>query len=462
MRIPIGWVLLAAAAAVAVIVIAGQFLVQPDVRLLPQASFVLDTITPNADGADDITVFRYTLSRNAHITMQFTAADGTVYGFRQDESRIPGDYQVEFSGVVAGYTLPGEQISGDLMRRLMPDGVYTWQLIAAGENGETDTREGTLTIQDGTPDLPGLVDFSVSPEVFTPNQDGIYDRAQINVYLTKDAALSVYLEDANGVRLYVPEREEGRKPGEAGRHIYDYEGGVDLGANPPPDGDYTVVAVAQDAIGQVVQQKAQLTIQTGGKPLAEIVPQPVGVSVVFDTAAYADRFFSDSTHQGDLVAPPDDPQALSLTAITMPVGDLLIFKLTIENYGEVPIRTTGPEPGTVYQQDQRAATLGWLDESGAWRVGIDCDNAPSDYPWRWAVGTRGDNLVSETDPVTGNTYYYLPAGAQSVIWGAIRMTNLVEARNPQNCWAGLIHEDVEISEVNSRVGAREVELVAVP
>jgi hypothetical protein len=92
-------------------------------------------------------------------------------------------------------------------------------------------------------------------------------------------------------------------------------------------------------------------------------------------------------------------------------------------------------------------------------VGLDCDNAVSDYPWRWAVGTRGDNLVAEHDPVTGNTYYYLPAGAQSVIWGAVRMTDLVEARNPQYCWAGLIHEDVEISDVNARVGAREVELV---
>jgi hypothetical protein len=35
----------------------------------------------------------------------------------------------------------------------------------------------------------------------------------------------------------------------------------------------------------------------------------------------------------------------------------------------------------------------------------------------------------------------------------------IEARNPQNCWAGLIHEDVEISIRNNNVGQREVELV---
>ena len=38
------------------------------------------------------------------------------------------------------------------------------------------------------------------------------------------------------------------------------------------------------------------------------------------------------------------------------------------------------------------------------------------------------------------------------------MTELVETRNPQACWAGLIHEDVEISLQNSNVGRREVEL----
>jgi hypothetical protein len=39
------------------------------------------------------------------------------------------------------------------------------------------------------------------------------------------------------------------------------------------------------------------------------------------------------------------------------------------------------------------------------------------------------------------------------------MTELVENFNPQNCWAGLIHEKVEVSFRNSRVGPREIELV---
>src|SRR5690606_24122759 len=106
----------------------------------------------------------------------------------------------------------------------------------------------------------------------------------------------------------------------------------------------------------------------------------------------------------------------------------------------------------------RASTLGIPDEPGAWRVGIDCTTAMSDYPWRWAVGSP-DALDAVHDEDTGNTYYYLPAGARAVVWGAIRMTEL-EVRNPQDCWAGLIHEGVEVAPVNNVVGARSVELLA--
>ena len=118
------------------------------------------------------------------------------------------------------------------------------------------------------------------------------------------------------------------------------------------------------------------------------------------------------------------------------------------------------QPGTSCPESdwtQRAATFGLYDESGAWRVGIDCTTAASDYPWRWSLGTD-DVLITETDPATGEVFQYLPVGATSVVWGAVRMS-VLEARNPQNCWAGLIHEDVEVTSQN--IGPRSIELVAV-
>jgi hypothetical protein len=434
---------------------------QPNLPLITHAEFSLEEISPNADGENDVTTLTYGLSRNTKVSLTLESQTGDVYTFRHDEPRIPDEYVVEFSGVVDGFVQDNESIAGEVLRRLIPDGVYTWRLTAVDAvSGEQEEQSGSLTVREGDSPLPEISSFTVWPDEFTPNQDGIADRAEINVFLEKGADLQVYLEGADGQRIYVAPRQEGRKPGEAGRHLYDYEGGVDLGADPPPDGTYTVIARAQDDEGQIVQQTAALTIRNGGKPLAEIVPQSVGVDVVFDVQPYDPRYETTADEPGEYVIPPDNIQDTSLTALTLPAGDMLVFKLTVENYSQVPLRTSGPPPGTVYQQTQRASTLDWFDESGAWRVGIDCTTAEADYPWRWALGTD-DDLYEEFDPVSGNTYHYLPTGAQVVVWGAIRLTE-IEARNPQNCWAGLIHEDVEVSLRNTNVGSREVELVEPP
>lgn len=459
MRIPVWLTIIAALVTLAVVLLVGQFIITPPQPLIVEAEFSPEAITPNADGEDDVTVFSYMLSRNASISMTFEGEDGSPFVYRDHQLRTEGDYRVEFSGVVDGYVLEGEQIAGDVLRRLIPDGVYTWRLVAeADDNGETLERTGILTISDGDVALPEMPEFTVFPDVFTPNQDGISDRTAINVFVTKEADLSVYLEREGVEPIFVPQRLDDFVEGQGARmYTYDYEGGVDLNANPPPDGEYTVIALAQDEVGQRVQRMGTLTIVNGGKPRAQIVPQPTGATVVFETRPYEERFYTTREQPGDLIDPPSDPQSLSMNTITMLVGDLLVFKLTVENYGEVPIRTQGSPPGTVYDWDQRAATFGEYDESGAWRVGINCDTANTDFPWRWLLGDA-DSLTQEVDPNTGNTYYYLPPHARSVVWGAIRMTT-IEARNPQNCSAGLIHEDVEVTETNRAVGPRQIELV---
>ena len=81
----------------------------------------------------------------------------------------------------------------------------------------------------------------------------------------------------------------------------------------------------------------------------------------------------------------------------------------------------------------------------------------SSFPYRWAVGSQ-EALIHVYDEASENTFHYLPAGERAVVWGAIRMTE-VKARNPQNCWAGLIHEDVAISLRNNHVGMRAIMIV---
>ena len=149
-----------------------------------------------------------------------------------------------------------------------------------------------------------------------------------------------------------------------GRHLFDYEGGIDLGVDPPPDGAYRVVALAQDKVGQRIRMEGELTIEAGGKPFAEIKPQVPGVDVAFGVLPYDEHLYSNAGGLGELLPQPDDTVSLAYSQqITVPLGHMLVFRMTIENYGKVPIRTSGPPPGTVYQQEQLAGTLGYFDES---------------------------------------------------------------------------------------------------
>jgi hypothetical protein len=46
-------------------------------------------------------------------------------------------------------------------------------------------------------------------------------------------------------------------------------------------------------------------------------------------------------------------------------------------------------------------------------------------------------------------------GERAVVSGSIRLVGPFGERNPQPIWAGLIHEDVEISQFNNRVDPRQ-------
>lgn len=456
MRVSIWVTILVAVVVLAVTVLVGQAVIAPSRSLITHAAFSLDAITPNADGNADVTELSYGVSRNAAVSIAFVAPDGTTYAFRENEARIPADYKVAFSGVVDGYILPGEQLTGTIERRLVPNGQYTWRLQAVDSaTGETAEQSGTLTVSDAGSQLPEIRDFTLDRRVFSPNQDGIADRVIMNLNLVKPVdSLTVYLEDANGQSIYIPEILGGRKPGESGQHFFDYDGGIERGVQPPPDGEYTVVAVAQDLEGQRLSQTSKLVIVDGGVPQAEIAPQPNGIDVVFDPQPFDPQYALSGA--GERLPSPNFASDLGFSSLTMPVGNMLVFKLTVRNYGQVPIRTSGPWPGTVYQSDEVWGATGVYEQSGSFRVGVMCSTSETNWPWRWAIGAP-DVLQTETDPQNGNTYYYLPAGAQSEVWGAVRMTQLVKARNPQQCWAGLIHEDVAV--VNQRVGARDILLV---
>ena len=379
--------------------------------LLAGVSVNPTTITPNADGLTDVTRISYSLSRSADLSIYLVDAEGQRHYFRDERRRSAGDYQVDFGGVING--------------TMLPDGSYIWVVEAVADDGTTASEQGSLRIENADTVSPELQGFSVFPQIFTPNQDGIDDRVVINYYLTKQAEVLVYLLGPDGQTRYpIAEVEREVKPGEPGFHTYDYEGGVDLGADPPPDGAYTVYAEAEDRVGNRTVLTSTLTIIDGGVPRADIV------------AANVD-FFNPET--GDMV---------------VPLGQTLAFTLTVENFGTVPIRTLGPSSGEPYRSDENFNTKGFYESSGAWRVGIDYEGNPSyAYPYRWAVG----NLAElEQRVINGNTEYFLMPGQRAVVTGTIQIIDPIADRDRVSFWAGLIHEHVAIDVFNDHVDPQSV------
>lgn len=414
------WVIGIAIVIVAVAIGVGWRLVRGDGSLLRAVSFADEVITPNADGTTDATVISYELARNARVSIYFEDEAGTNYYFRQEQPRGAGPFRVNFSGVVDGYLLPGESYEAVVIDRLLRDGTYAWYVTATEPSGYSETVSGRLDVRDADTELPEIRNFTLDRERFTPNQDGIGDEVVIDFFLPKAADVQVFLVLDDGSRLPISERPMERPPGEVGRHEFYYNGGIDRGAGPPPDGVYPVVAISEDLEGQKMRVESEVEIELGGVPYAHILSPVTGDTVDYSTTA-------------------------------VQVCDTLYFSVTVENYGETPIRTSGPPPGTVYDSDWNFNTVGYSTESGAWRIGIGFENALSDYPYRWGLGNRKD--LTEIDG-----QYYLMPGQRSVITGGIRVVDRFGVRNPQPMWAGLIHEDVGISIFNNRVDPKQIQV----
>jgi len=360
-------------------------------------------ISPNADGVDDVAQISYRLSRTANISIYFVDSAGQRHYFRHDSRRAPAQepYKVLFGGAVDGH--------------LLPDGHYTCVMEATDLAGHTARLEQPFTIQNGDPVPLRIEGLSISPAIFTPNRDGISDRVSIGYYLNKDATnVSVYLLDKQGNRYPVPD-DQIRKMGSKGVHQHDYDGGVDLGAQPPPDGVYTVVVEADDAVGNHAEASGPLTIVDGGVPQVEIVN-------------------ADAQWSSPIVK----------------LGDTLTFTCTVQNIGTVPVRTKGPEPGTEYTMDQNFNSLGLPEEPGLFRVGLDYEgnSAGRTYPFRWQLG-KDDQLTM----IDGQKY--LMPGQTVTVVGKLKVNEKMVKDAPY-FWIGLIQENVWI--VQDRVAYTSIKV----
>ncbi len=346
-------------------------------------------ISPNADGVADIANVSYRVGRDSVVSIYLLAADGTRFDVRRAVTRpaIPDAYTLLFNGM-------------DADGKLLPNGVYS--LIV--EQGDTNTRlSQPITIEKADSVQPRISELTVEPidAVFTPNRDAIDDHVYINVGTTKESKLSVYVLGPNGFRQDVQREELARDDNTSdylspGRYYFDYDGGIDKGADPPPDGAYTLVAEVVDRIGQRDVVTRVMTIRDSGRPVAEIVPQASRPSIDWQGAG-------------------------ANSEVTVQLGDTIHFTTTVSNYGTSPIRTEGPfDPDECYTLDQNRYTKGYAEADGAWRFGVDFQtNTGEDHPFRWGIGSLADLDVVERD---GQKLYYLAPGKQVLVRGCVILT----------------------------------------
>ena len=380
-------------------------------------------ISPNADGKDDLARIAYKVDQTVQLSIYLLDAAGKRYALVDQETRTPRPlaYERLFNGIVDGKMLANDD--------------YTVVLKSKGP-GAPIVQRLPLKIVNADPSPPRIQDFTVAPTTITPNRDGVGDRAYINVVTSKKARLDVYVTGPNGFRQDVPRREgyvlrpSSDGDSEPGRYTYEYDGGIDLGADPPPDGAYVLNVELQDAIGQRDMLTSPLTLRDSGRPQAEIAVQPNGEGVEWSRRG---------------------PQT------AMALGDTLYFTTTVRNTGLVPIRTGGPfDPADCYTMDQNRFSKGFSQESGAFRIGLDFEsNTGMDHPWRWGVGALVDLRTVDYE---GGKLYYLDPGKQVVVRGCVRLTR-IPVRNPFYVWASLIQEDVEIATINNRVSPLLITLV---
>ncbi len=393
--------------------------------LLYDASFSLGAITPNADGVDDVTEIKYSLRRPANVTIAFEDAQGVRYFFRDNRRRAPGDYSVLWGGVVdEPQTLQTSYGPVQVLSRVLPDGDYRWTIEAVDDAGQSATAAGEIALQNGDTALPELHNFVVVPDVFRPNQDGLRDDwVSISYSLTKDVDnVQVYLEDPKNpaVRNFIAEKAGVIQPNMRGYHEYRYEGGVDLNAEPPPDGTYLLVGEARDAAGNAIRIERSLTIEEGGKPRADVA-------------------------QGEI-----DWQDEMGRVVSLPLNGSLCFTTVVTNESTVPIRTSGPWPGQEYRFGENYNTLAeredisYLQQPGVWRFGINFDTTGIDFPYRWAVGRKED---LEKRIIDGKEQWYLMPGKSGQVSGCI----VIDEKPPIGTtfwWGGLIHQSVEVANNN--------------
>lgn len=376
--------------------------------LLSELTVSAPVVRPDGSGRVEPIRVGYRLGRRADVAIDLIGPDGKSHVLREQATRAPDAYQIQFDGTVP--TSNG--------RRVVPNGTYEVRIRADGEQ-----RAATLRVEDADTVPVDIQDLKTDRPAFSPNGDGKDDDLRITYRLTKAAESTVYVVDEAGSYFAIDPWRERR----AALYSHQWDGttgGRMVGGKLLADGRYTLHVEARDKAGNTAAATQPITIADGGVPRLEIT----------------DVKFS--------------PVAILL-------GGTLDVRITVRNTGTSHIKTWCPAPGHVYSAPQeRYASIRQpsdpnktecFERSGVWRVGVTWQNAPEPFPLRWGLAVPPRKVNGEYDWDA----WSLPPGQSVTVDGQIRVF-IKEPSREVRFWAGVIQEGVGFP--STRTGEQLVQI----
>lgn len=214
---------------------------------IPQVSLraSANRITPDGDGLDEEITFIPFVDPIAEIvryTGQIQALDGTVVA--------------EITGVRPGGAAvwDGTRSNG----QVVPDGSYIATLEVEHRNGTTRrSQTGSIALGTGIDDDGAAVALRFTPQIFSPDGDGIDDTVNVTLAIRDASAISewsVTVRDPDGEVFYEYTGDESVV------RSFDWDGVNDAGERVAMATDYTVEYQVTDAMGNVTEGNEILTV----------------------------------------------------------------------------------------------------------------------------------------------------------------------------------------------------------
>lgn len=378
-----------AAGMVALLLLLANCAQQPLLADLPTDTI---TITPNGDGSNDSASITYAIGAPAHVSIWIEQADGQRWMLRDNVARAasPDPYTLAFDG-----TVENADPTDSVRQSVLPDGTYTYVVhVTPDDGGASEEQRGTIEVRDAVTQLPMVEDVSVTSE-FSPNEDAIDDVAYFTYRLPITATVTINLQGSDGQIIpFISDLEEGPY---AQSHLWD---GKQPNGALVASGAYTYTIMARDRVGNVVERRGPITIDTPGRSEARVT-------------------------------------FVHIAPVEVALSDVVTMTVRVKNTGNVPIRTQGPASGFGYSTDDTYASIlehRWKDQGGGfWRVGLDWGGGHA-YPFRWAMSARPMEQWAQP-----NEWDYLQPGEEVDITGSVRIE---QRESRMEFYVGLVHEGV--------------------